>query len=430
VEHLLIVLVELGRWIDRSFQKSLKKAIPEFDHLLRDPRGTLAGGPITIGPAKKYGSGIFIGLLVALIGSALAFLVFVLAAGPNAGNREPHLILILLLILLVILLGSFWVVFYLLRGGQATLTLGGVELAYRGTVVACPWALFNAAGQPFLPRPDRMLLPVSSAAIPFVEQRGEENVQATGERVNTRQLKFKSGTEAALRPLYEVNLADLGGLLLRLGRVLGLTLPEGLALPADEPVRAIPVPSPDPPDRNGWITVRLTRLVFPPFCCDCGRATDQVKEFIGHAALLRLGRYLTLESGESARFHVPLCGDCQQETGARFRRIVFKGVVVGLVIGLLLTAALTLLFRDADFLWILAFPLGLLGGLHGLGIGRRVAKEKTQPVRLERYSPSRGTIAIRFRWRAYGERLFAYLEAQEELHGEALPGRAVVGNRS
>jgi hypothetical protein len=73
-------------------------------------------------------------------------------------------------------------------------------------------------------------------------------------------------------------------------------------------------------------------------------------------------------------------------------------------------------------------PLGMVGGLIGLAVGRSIGKDRSQPVKLERYSSSKGTVAIRFRWRAYGERLLTFLDAQEELRGEGLPGRVGVAN--
>jgi hypothetical protein len=272
-----------------------------------------------------------------------------------------------------------------------------------------------------------MLVPIAPAAIPFVEQRNPDVVQATGERINTRQLKFRSGTEAVLRPLYEVNLAELGGLLLRLGRELGTALPEGSSGIVEGPVREVVVPLPEPPDRNGWMTVRLTRLVFPPFCCDCGAATDQVQEFQGHATLLRLGRFFNMESGEFARFLVPVCRDCQKENSARMRAAVFKGIAIGLAVPLLVAVVLAVVAKELNVLWVF-IPLGFIGGLIGMGVGRAAGKTQSQPVKLERYSSSKGTIAIRFRWRAYGERLLAFLEAQEEFRSEALPRRTRVVN--
>jgi hypothetical protein len=429
VEHLLVLLIELGRWIDRRFQKTLKRAIPELDHLLRDPHGTLAAGPIAIGPVKKYGSAIFVSIVVALITWVLGFLVILLTTDWHRlpAKQQSTWLVVWLIGLAVVFFIALRVVLYAMRGGQATLMATGVEFAYRGTVVACPWALFNAAGQPFLPRQDRMLLPIAPRALPFVEQRSDEVVQATGERINTRQLKFRSGTEAVLRPLYEVNLAELGGLLLRLGRPLGTKLPEGMVVPLDEAVREALVPLPEPPDRNGWITIRLTQLVFPPFCCDCGASTEQVQEFHGHAALLRLGRFFNLESGEFARFLVPVCPDCQKENNARFRLAVFKGVAIGLAIPLLISVALALIAREINVLWMF-LPLGMVGGLIALAVGRTIGKDRSQPVKLERYSSSKGTVAIRFRWRAYGERLLAFLDAQDELRGDGLPGRVGVAN--
>jgi hypothetical protein len=73
---------------------------------------------------------------------------------------------------------------------------------------------------------------------------------------------------------------------------------------------------------------------------------------------------------------------------------------------------------------LLAFPfLGLLTGLIGLTIGQAIGRRHTAPVQLERYAPSEGTIAVRFRWPDYGDRLLAFMELQEAIPAHASAGR-------
>jgi hypothetical protein len=423
VEHLIVLLVELGRWIDKRFQKNLRRALPDLDRLLQDPRGALAGQTITIAPARRYGSAIFLGLLVALVLCGLVVLVLHLAVGlPNLQlGRHPELVVLLGALGVALLLGSYWVVLNVLGGAEAVLNERGVELRSRGTAVWCPWALFNAAGQPFvLAANEQLLLPVSPAAIPFVELRQHDDVTARGDRVKTRRLKFKSGTEAVLTPLYEVNLLELGALLLQLGRVLGTSLPDGSALELPAVVATGPH-LPAQLGRNGWIMARLTRLEFPPFCCDCGAATNAGQEFHGHALAFHFFG-MKVERGEFASFWIPVCEPCQAENQRVYWRAVWKGLGFGLGVPLLICVGLALLAGEAAVLFAF-IPLGLIGGLIGLLIGRSAGKRASAPVQLERYSPSKGTVAIRFRWGEYGTRLLAYLEAQEDLRAGPSPLR-------
>ena len=77
---------------------------------------------------------------------------------------------------------------------------------------------------------------------------------------------------------------------------------------------------------------------------------------------------------------------------------------------------------QATVLFVFPF-LGFLCGLIGVTIGQVIGRRHAAPVQLERYSPSEGTIAIRFYWPDYGERLLAYMELQEAIPAQALAGR-------
>lgn len=428
MEHLLVLLVELGRWIDRQFQKRLRRMIPDLDRLLRDPRGTLAGEPLVIGPAQKYGTGVLVGLLVAGVTWLVVLLTLLLAAERNVFplHKHPAVLIFLVAFLVLTLLASIWLTLYVLRGGEMVLSESGVELRYRRSVVYCPWALFNTPGQPFMPRPDAMLLPVATAAIPYVEVRRDGALQATGERVHTTQLRFKSGTEARLKPLYEVVIADLGSLLLELGRRLGAALPDTARASLDFPVQEAPTLPMAAVAPDGWMTVRLTRLVFPPFCCDCGAPTDRLQEFRGHSVVLRLGRFGQLAGGEFARFQIPVCRTCHRENRKAQRYAFLKGLGFGLAAPLLVCLALWVVTNNARVLLMFP-PLAFLGSLIGMTIGQAVGKRNAAPVQLQRYSPSQGTIAIRFRWPEYGERVLAFMEVQDAVPGYALTARAGAG---
>jgi hypothetical protein len=79
------------------------------------------------------------------------------------------------------------------------------------------------------------------------------------------------------------------------------------------------------------------------------------------------------------------------------------------VVAVLIGTVIALMIREPLAVVCFMIPLGALG----FGAGAAAGKRGGAPVELERYSASRGTIAIRFRWRAYGDRLVAYLESQE-----------------
>jgi hypothetical protein len=413
--------VEFARWLDRRFQKSLRRAVPELDRLLKDPRGTLAGQAVFIGPDRKYPSSILLGLALWLIVLVLIG-VGLLAGPPNALGKLPSGLLVLLVgAMALVLIGFIWLVLQLRRGGEVVLTEDGVELRYRRSVVICPWALFNAPGQPFLPRYELLLLPVAPEAVPFVEVREDGTPCAAGQRIKTKQLRFKSAGEAALAALYEVHVGELGKLLLRLGRELGAALPANSAMHLTTPGEASSAAAaPAVMDKNGWITARLTRLVFPPFCCDCGAATDQYLEFRGYGRLLRLGRSFTIESNQFATLGVPVCRACQRDNWWKYYKTSLAGLGLGLAVPLVIILALYLAAGLVMPIWMVIVTIGfgaMIGGLVGELVGRRLAA----PVKLERYAPSQGTIAIRFRWPAYGERLLAFIHAQEGTWSETIP---------
>jgi hypothetical protein len=71
----------------------------------------------------------------------------------------------------------------------------GVDFQHSSTVVRCPWALFNAPGEPFLLK-DRVLLPVTVEASHLVEVHINGALQKPG-KVKTHQFRFKSSGDGA-----------------------------------------------------------------------------------------------------------------------------------------------------------------------------------------------------------------------------------------
>src|SRR5437016_11462918 len=330
MEHLVILAIHLVRWLDGLSLKPLRKVVPNLTQLYGNPKATLADRAVDIGPARRYASSIALGLLIALLVFAAGMpLVGAVLGRPN----RPLAQAVPLVLGSAVLLGaaSVWLMLRVLRGGEMTLTPDGVMISHRGTVVTCPWALFNVIGRPFRPRNDRILLPVLPAAVPFVESE-KANVVARGPGVKTRIFSVKSANQVSLRAHYEVDAMELGALLLQLGRLLGGESAGRRAVTeATDAARLVPLPSVSN-GRDGWLTVSLTRLLFPPFCCDCGMRTEETQEFQGYAALLRLGSWLNIEGGEHVRVLAPVCFACQRKNRSRYWKTLFKGIALALML--------------------------------------------------------------------------------------------------
>ncbi len=405
MEWLLIALVNFIKWLDRQFQKPLFQVVPDLDRLLRDPAGTLAEGPIHIGPRKSYATATTLGLLVAFL-LGCGSVVWIIQ--KPAVKPPPHVRALLGLSILGLPLASILLMLRLLRGGAMTLTPDGVEMAYRGTVVHCPWALFNALGQPFLPGPRRVLLPVAPAAVPFVEARRQDMVFARGALVKTPQLWFPSANEVELKALYEVHGKELGGLLLGLGYLLGSDLPDATPIMLDPlPVGEARVVSPVTRKRDGWVTVRLTRLTFPSVCCDCESPTRATHRFRGNAAF----------GDDHVLIDIPVCRRCQAANRRTWHKALAWGTGIGFGGPLFLGLVSSVLLRRPP-LFVVGLFLALLGSLVGVWIGSSIGRRRSQPVRLKQYSPRKGTVAIRFRRAGYLRHLFKAMQVPEEVASE------------
>jgi hypothetical protein len=219
MEYLILrALINGLLWMDRLVRQPLGRAVPDLYHLLSDPRGKLARGAITIGPSRRYATAVFMAALASLLCSWILVIQVPAAAHRAAGRGIAALALaaVLGVALLVFLL-----ILWMSRGGCCVLDRDGVLFCHRQITVYCPWQLFNTPRQPFMPTQDRMILPVSSHTIHLAEARKDDRVFAQGVEVRTRQFKFQSTAEAVLSELYEVNLLEVGELLLHVGRTLG-----------------------------------------------------------------------------------------------------------------------------------------------------------------------------------------------------------------
>src|SRR5262245_2315808 len=169
----IVGVVDCVIWIDNLFLKSLPRAVPDLGPLLADPARRLSEGPIAIGPRRKYAAAVFFGLLLAIPNwlwvGALFLSLLDPKKGPLAQRPDGPLLLALLLAALTgVLLAASLAVLWACRGGSVVLKREGVELQHRGSVVACPWSLFDVPGRPLRRSGGGVFLPVRREAVPLV----------------------------------------------------------------------------------------------------------------------------------------------------------------------------------------------------------------------------------------------------------------------
>jgi hypothetical protein len=397
LEHLLFLLIEFVLWVDRRSLRPLDKLVTNLSELRAHPAAALAEADITIGPVRRWGSGIALGLLLAVVLLG-AMLVLFLAANGRAPWAGPGRLAVVLPLAFLLGVPFFSVLFvlYRLKGARMVLRTNGVELQDRGTTIVCPWALFSAQGVPFQPAKDRVLLPINPAAVQFVEAHRDDRLLAQGGRIRTRALRFKTANLAEMRSLYEVEIPELANLLLHLGRLLAAPLPtvtpDHLA-PAAEPLETAPTLV---RQADGWLKASLVHLTFPPYCCDCGAATSERKEYQGYRG--------SLEAGDCAKVEVPVCTSCQENAAQTWRKALIAGLVIGLLSGFVLGALICVLTGDRRML-LMAIPLSVLGILFGAAIGNSAGKALASPVRLRGYAPEEGTMLLMFRNPDYADAL-------------------------
>jgi hypothetical protein len=386
---------------------SLARFVPDLDELLYDPAEYLKAAPLTFGPRRMWG------LAALFLLAGLAFLLSVWYTGDNRSMGER-----LALGVGLSLGGMVWLGWSLMmHGHQLVLHPEGVEVKYRDTAVWCPWALFNTDGDPYVPQSDSpmlgMALPINPEAVPFIELRRNEAPMAHGVQVKASQLVFASREAVVLPARYEVEARELGDLLLRLGRRLGRKLPSGTPTPEAMGVDQMELETPTLTP-SGWFTAPLTRLRFPPHCCHCGQPTTETMDFHGDPGGFWFFTNLFASSVRPLTLPVPMCVPCQEWVDMRRQRIASGGTAVAALIGLAIALALSL--QDDVNGATLRFAYGLFGvcagGIVGFLIGAAIAR-RSDPVRLRRFSPSRGTVSIHFANAAYAEQVLDLMRKEE-----------------
>ena len=391
--------------------QSLSRFVPDLGELVDNPRAYLAQEPLTIGPLQMYG-------LAALFGFAgFAFLLSGLIVEP--ANRGELLGERLALGIGLLLGASVWLGWSLrMRGHSLILHPDGVEVNYRETTVWVPWALFNVDGHAFVPDGDSprvgVTLPVAAEAIPFVELRREGTPIAHGVEVKAVQWQFVGRDSVVLPARYEVRAGELGELLLLLGRRLGRELPKGVPLSSAYATDGLD-DLPAAPDAGGWITVHLTRLAFPPQCCDCGERTSRSMNFrIASRGDMLIG--ILVPANQPLEVAIPVCETCQQRLRGRQHRGGIRGMQVGafLFCGLALLLAWTEGWQDRSLLLVLGMAALAAGGLCGFLAGTLASRRL--PAELSGYSPARGTVSLRFRHPEYAASVLAAMRTQTQRH--------------
>ncbi len=361
---------------------SLKSFLPDLDDLLEDPAAYLGVGPIVFGPQRMYA-------LAAVF--AVPGVAFILAY--IFGKHDPERIALGVGMLLGSGVWFGWSVSA--HGHSLILHREGVEVKYHDLAVWCPWALFNTDRVPHVPEVDSpfsgTILPVVSEMLPFIELRRAESVIAHGAEVKTRQFIFAGADEVVLPGRYEVAAKDVADLLLQIGRTLGHQLPRGA--PPREAYRT-ETEEVHEPDGSGWINVRVTQLHFPPVCCDCGKATTDVMQFVVESRGGRAMRIFAPNVSGEVRVPVPVCETCQAEVRTRQSRGSVRGLLIGSLFG-----PLVLVLGEWVFNWgnslssFAALAITATGALVGSAIGNTLAFRP--PVQVRDYSATSGTVRMR-----------------------------------
>jgi hypothetical protein len=391
--------------------QSLTRFVPDLEDMVHDPRAYFAEGPLTIGPRQMYG---LAGLFGIFGGALLASCFFIEPAdrGRLLGER--------LALSIGFLLGAaVWLGWSLrLRGHSLVLRSEGMEIKFRDTVVWCPWAVFNVEGNAFVPGSDSpsvgLTLPISVDALPFVELRRDGTPVAHGAEIKAAQWYLVSVDTVVLPARYEVKTGELGELLLMLGRRLGRELPRGLPPPEAYP-QAGRDDLPLTPDANGWITVHLTRLTFPPHCCSCGEWTQRTKNFTLDARAEKI-MGVFVPAAQSLELAIPLCESCQQQVRDRQHRGGMNGMKIGslLFTGLGMLLAWNEGWRERSLMLVVALAALSVGGIAGFLVGTLASRRL--PVEMRGYSPSRGTLRKRFRHPEYAAQVLAAIRTQSNEH--------------
>ncbi len=161
------------------------------------------------------------------------------------------------------------------------------------------------------------------------------------------------------------------------------------------------------PDSDGWITLHVTELVFPPWCCDCGAPTLErhpfrVQHMTGFADVL-----------------VPVCETCRTAFRQKYRRAFWKpllwSICIVALMGFGMGAIPALTGRDPQSFPILSILCA--GGLAVITlpiawiiVKRRTLNKVPPPVEFRRYV-RKDSVTFRYRRPEFTTEFVEYLEA-------------------
>jgi hypothetical protein len=335
-----------------SLGRPLNEALNDLDELLADPATYLRSAPLGIAPAPLLSVAAWLALpgLLVLLAAFLPEKFDWLRLGVGLG--------------LVALSVPWFITALRLRGRELLLHAEGVELVARQRSLFAPWRVFRLPHRQLSRDVGGVVLPVDPSQHEAIELRSDRTVLARGKAVALPGWRWLADDEVRLGSHWEICDGDLVDLLRLLAQRLA-DAPVADAGPAEA------VPAEVPLEWGGWFVVPAARLRLPPCCAGCAGPRDRV-------ILLSLrARGEFWPPAERPRVAMALCDRCLGALVQRQRLGVLLGAALGLALGLPWNE------------W-----LALLGLFLGGGIGFYVTRR--WPVRLRRYSPSRGVVSVWF----------------------------------
>ncbi|MFQ3648735.1 MAG: hypothetical protein SNJ75_00265 [Gemmataceae bacterium] len=337
-----------------SLGRPLTDALDDLDEMLAEPVTYLRSAPLVIAPAPLLRLAAWLTLpgLLVLLAAFLPEKFDWWRLGVGLG---------------LTLLGLPWLLLAVrYRGRELILHADGVELVAGPLSLFAPWKVFHQPHRRLSRDVGGVVLPIDPSRHQAIELRRGRSVLATGKAVRLPGWTWLADDEVRLGGNWEICNGDLVDLLRLLAQRLGQepTSP-ALALPTNQKEK------PSSLDGRGWFVVPAGLLQLPPCCAGCAGPRDRV------ILLPVRARGEVRPPADRPRLAMALCEKCLRTITHRQRLGALLGAALGLVLGLPWNE------------WLALLGL-LLGGVIGFFAARR------WPVRLRRYSPSRGVVSVAF----------------------------------